>query len=105
MTEPLQRVLRADKPLTLAGVPTGFFPWLAEYLCNSGFAVCRFNMSRSGIGENPETFDRLDLFAGDTYSIQLADLSSATHFAQGVPAFVRSRESMARVCVSLTVRR
>jgi len=60
----------------------GFFPWLAEYLCNSGFAVCRFNMSRSGIGENPESFDRLDLFAGDTYSIQLADLAAASHFAQ-----------------------
>ena len=29
MSEPLQRVLRADKPLTLAGVPTGFLPWLA----------------------------------------------------------------------------
>jgi pimeloyl-ACP methyl ester carboxylesterase len=52
----------------------GFFPWLAEYLCNERFAVCRFNMSRSGIGENPEAFDRLDLFADDTYSIQLADL-------------------------------
>jgi alpha-beta hydrolase superfamily lysophospholipase len=70
----------------------GFFPWLSEYLCNSGFAVCRFNMSRSGIGENPETFDRLDLFAGDTYSIQLADLATATHYAQskypGLPTFL-----------------
>ena len=32
MTESLQRVLRADKPLTLAGVPTGFLPWLAADL-------------------------------------------------------------------------
>ena len=32
MTEPLQRVLRADKPLTLAGVPAGFLPWLAADL-------------------------------------------------------------------------
>ena len=52
----------------------GFFPWLAEVLCNAGFAVCRFNMSRSGIGETPDSFDRLDLFADDTYSIQLGDL-------------------------------
>jgi transcription-repair coupling factor (superfamily II helicase) len=29
MTKPLQRVLRADNPLTLASVPTGFLPWLA----------------------------------------------------------------------------
>ena len=60
----------------------GFFPWLSEYLCNSGFAICRFNMSRSGIGENLDTFDRLDLFADDTYSIQLADLASAVEYAQ-----------------------
>lgn len=60
----------------------GFFPWFAGCLCSEGFAVCRFNMSRSGIGENPETFERLDLFAGDTYSIQLADLRSVLRFAQ-----------------------
>jgi transcription-repair coupling factor (superfamily II helicase) len=35
MTEPLQRVLRADKPLTLAGVPTGFLPWLATDLARA----------------------------------------------------------------------
>ncbi len=35
MTEPLQRVLRANQPLTLAGVPTGFLPWLAADLARS----------------------------------------------------------------------
>lgn len=60
----------------------GFFPWLAESLCNRGFAVYRFNMSRSGIGERPETFDRLDLFANDTYSIQLDDLRRVVAHAQ-----------------------
>lgn len=60
----------------------GFFPWLAEHLCNAGFAVVRFNMSRSGIGENPETFEQLDLFAGDTYSQQLADLQSVLGHVQ-----------------------
>ena len=35
MTEPLQRVLRADKPLTLAGVPAGFLPWLAADLARA----------------------------------------------------------------------
>lgn len=60
----------------------GFFPWLSGHLVQHRFAVCRFNMSRSGIGEDPETFDRLDLFAGDTYSIQLADLSAAVAYAQ-----------------------
>lgn len=60
----------------------GFFPWLAERLASHRLAVCRFNMSRSGIGENPESFDRLDLFAGDTYSIQIADLHAAVRHAQ-----------------------
>ncbi|MEA2488674.1 MAG: uncharacterized protein QOH21_466 [Acidobacteriota bacterium] len=60
----------------------GFFPFLAEHLCRHRLAVCRFNMSRSGIGENPESFDRLDLFEDDTYSIQLADLSTAVAYAQ-----------------------
>lgn len=70
----------------------GFFPWLAERLCDRGFAVCRFNMSRSGIGENSESFERLDLFAGDTYSIQLTDLRAAVEHAQkkfpGLPTFL-----------------
>ncbi|HEV7923639.1 MAG TPA: alpha/beta fold hydrolase [Thermoanaerobaculia bacterium] len=60
----------------------GFFPWLAERLCDEGYAVCRFNMSRSGIGENAETFERLDLFAEDTYSGQLADLRDVVSYAQ-----------------------
>jgi uncharacterized protein len=53
----------------------GFFPWMAERLSQQRLAVCRFNMSRSGIGNDPETFDRLDLFADDTYSRQLDDLA------------------------------
>ncbi|CAA9500960.1 MAG: Transcription-repair coupling factor [uncultured Sphingomonas sp.] len=35
MTEPLQRVLRAKQPLTLAGVPAGFLPWLAADLARA----------------------------------------------------------------------
>ena len=35
MTEPLQRVLRAGEPLTLAGVPAGFLPWLAADLARA----------------------------------------------------------------------
>ncbi len=54
----------------------GFFPWLCERLSESGIAACRFDMSRNGIGEDPETFERLDLFENDTYSIQLSDLET-----------------------------
>ena len=60
----------------------GFFPWVADCLAQRGLAVCRFNMSRSGIGDDPENFDRLDLFADDTYSVQLADLRSVVRYAQ-----------------------
>src|SRR4029079_6103980 len=35
MSEPLQRVLRAETPLTLAGVPSGFLPWLAADLARA----------------------------------------------------------------------
>jgi transcription-repair coupling factor (superfamily II helicase) len=35
MTEPLQRVLHAKQPLTLAGVPSGFLPWLAADLARA----------------------------------------------------------------------
>jgi pimeloyl-ACP methyl ester carboxylesterase len=68
-----------------------FFPWLSEMLCRHGFAVCRFNMSRSGIGESLDTFDRLDLFADDTYSAQIADLRKVAAFAQShanLPTFL-----------------
>ena len=35
MSEPLQRVLDAGQPLTLAGVPAGFLPWLAADLARA----------------------------------------------------------------------
>ena len=35
MTEALQRVLRANEPLTLASVPSGFLPWLAADLARA----------------------------------------------------------------------
>ena len=35
MTDTLQRVLRATEPLTLAGVPSGFLPWLAADLARA----------------------------------------------------------------------
>jgi transcription-repair coupling factor (superfamily II helicase) len=37
MTEPLQRILKASEPLTLAGVPNGFLPWLSADLARAAF--------------------------------------------------------------------
>lgn len=69
----------------------GFFPWLAEVMCDEAFAVCRFNMSRSGVDGDSDTFDRLDLFADDTYSGQLDDLYRVVDYAQtrlALPTFL-----------------
>ena len=69
----------------------GFFPWLADYLARERAAVCRFNMSRSGIGENPDSFERLDLFADDTYSVQIDDLLDVVLWCQArvnLPTFL-----------------
>jgi transcription-repair coupling factor (superfamily II helicase) len=41
MSEPLQRVLNADEPLTLAGVPTGFLPWLAADLARAAHGASK----------------------------------------------------------------
>jgi dienelactone hydrolase len=60
----------------------GFFPWMAQRLMQHRLVVCRFNMSRSGIGDDPESFDRLDLFEHDTYSTQLRDLRVVVQYAQ-----------------------
>jgi alpha-beta hydrolase superfamily lysophospholipase len=70
----------------------GFFPWTAQRLMQHRLAVCRFNMSRSGIGDDPESFGRLDLFEHDTYSTQLRDLAVVIRHAQqelpGLPTFL-----------------
>ncbi len=39
MSEPLQRVLHTDQQLTLAGVPTGFLPWLAADLARAAHGI------------------------------------------------------------------
>ena len=41
MIEPLQRVLQADRPLTLSGVPTGFLPWLAADLARAAHGTAK----------------------------------------------------------------
>jgi uncharacterized protein len=64
----------------------GFFPWLTGRLREAGIAACRFDMSRSGIGEDPESFERLDLFADDTYSIQLSDLERVVAHLRSEPS-------------------
>ncbi len=60
----------------------GFFPWLADHLAKHELAVCRFNMSRCGMNGRGDEFDRLDLFEGDTYSTQIADLRTVANYCR-----------------------
>ncbi len=51
----------------------GFFPWLGAHLAQAGLAAACINLSHCGVGDNPETFERLDLFERDTWSKRLHD--------------------------------
>lgn len=52
----------------------GFFPYVGERLARAGIASIVFDFSLNGIGDAPEEFTRLDLFARNTYSRELDDL-------------------------------
>ena len=52
----------------------GFFPWLAEGLAREGFAAVRMNFALNGIADDPLAFTRLDRFAANTITQELADL-------------------------------
>lgn len=62
----------------------GFFPWVSARFGGCGVASIRFDMSRNGIGERPGEFDRLDLFAGDTYLREIDDLRRVLNWAADV---------------------
>jgi uncharacterized protein len=60
----------------------GFFPWLGRRLAEHGLAAACINFSHCGIGESPETFERLDLFERDTWSKRLFDVRQILDAAQ-----------------------
>lgn len=51
----------------------GCWPYVAERLAGSGFAVITFNFSHGGIGADPYVFSELDLFRHNTFSLELED--------------------------------
>lgn len=53
----------------------GCFPWIARTLANQGLATVCMNLSHCGVAEDPETFERLDLFERDTWSKRLFDMN------------------------------
>ncbi|MCS1351977.1 S9 family peptidase [Mechercharimyces sp. CAU 1602] len=52
----------------------GFFPYAAESLASSRFAVITFNFSMNGVGEDLLNFTQLDRFARNTFSREQEDL-------------------------------
>ncbi|TVQ59222.1 MAG: alpha/beta hydrolase [Phycisphaerales bacterium] len=53
----------------------GFIPLLARELAgDSPLAVHRFNLSHAGVGADPSTFERPDLFERDTWRTQADDI-------------------------------
>lgn len=54
----------------------GTFPAVGQELSARGFVVLAMNFSLNGIGDDPMTFDRLDLFARETFTQDLKDIGS-----------------------------
>jgi dienelactone hydrolase len=52
----------------------GCFPWLGRRLAEGGLAAAVINLSHNGVGDNWETFERLDLFERDTWSKRVFDM-------------------------------
>lgn len=60
----------------------GCFPWIGRMLADNGLAAAVINLSHNGVGANPETFERLDLFEHDTWSKRLYDVRQVIEAAQ-----------------------
>lgn len=60
----------------------GCFPWIGRTLAAGGLAAAVINLSHNGVGANPETFERLDLFERDTWSRRIFDMQQVIEAAQ-----------------------
>ncbi len=59
----------------------GCFPWLGRRLAEGGLAAAVINLSHNGVGDNWETFERLDLFERDTWSKRVFDMQQVLQAA------------------------
>ena len=76
MSEPLQRILGAKTPLTLAGVPAGFLPWLAGDLARAAHGKGGANSGRAVVVAADELAmralaDTVPVFAPEVEVLQL----------------------------------
>lgn len=59
----------------------GGFPYLLDELSKSGYAALGFNFTHNGVSNsNPTEFDNLDLFAKNTFSMELKELGSVIDY-------------------------
>src|SRR3989449_9497888 len=61
----------------------GFFPYIAERLARSGFAVVSVNFSGAGVGGGNGTFDELERVARNNYTHRLRDPDSVLRPLRG----------------------
>ncbi len=55
----------------------GFFPYLSsELVRRTGLSTVSFNFSGCGVGDDYETFEELDKFGHNTFSLEVADLAA-----------------------------
>jgi len=59
----------------------GCFPWLGRALAEGGLAAAVINLSHNGIGDNSDTFERLDLFERDAWSKRVFDVQQVIEAA------------------------
>ncbi|MFC4101879.1 alpha/beta hydrolase family protein [Paenibacillus xanthanilyticus] len=75
----------------------GFFPYAAERLAQSGFAVVTFNFSCNGVGQSD--FDELHKFGRNTYSREQADLSALLERLQAGDLPLSDRMDASRIAL------
>ncbi len=63
----------------------GFHPVLSESLSEAGYAAIRFNFSHNGVEGDSQDFDRLDLFAKNTISKEIEDLTAVLDAIPNLP--------------------
>lgn len=56
---------------------------MAETLAQRGCPALRFDFSHNGTGDDPQTFDRLDLFRANTFTREIAEIRAVVDWALG----------------------
>jgi pimeloyl-ACP methyl ester carboxylesterase len=62
----------------------GGFPYMLEQISQEGYTAACFNFSHNGVSnENPEEFTRLDLFAKNTFTMEINELGYIIDYFYG----------------------